>query len=77
VGILCKVNHIISGYLTMSRVQIGVNRLNGERLSQGKERGMGNFTTFLKTLNVVTDWCNSSTNILISSLFNACTQSLY
>jgi len=61
----------------MSGVQTGVNRLYGERSSQGKERGMGNYTTFLKTLTVVKDWCNSSTNILITSLFNACTQSIY
>lgn len=61
----------------MSGVQIAVNRLYGERYTQGKEHGMGNYTTFLKTLTIVTDWCNSSTNILITSLFNACTQSLY
>jgi len=77
VGILCKVSHIISGYLTMSGVQFGVNRLYGERSSQVKECGMGNYTTFLKTPTVVTEWWNSSTNILISSLFNACTLSLY
>ena len=50
-GILYKVSNIISGFLTMSGVQIGMNRLYGERLSQGKERGMGNYTTFLKKIN--------------------------
>jgi len=50
-------------YQAMSGVQIGVDRLYGERSSHG-EPGMGNYNTFLKTQAVVKDWCNSSTNIL-------------
>jgi hypothetical protein len=60
----------------MSGVQIGVSRLYRERTSQGKKPGMGN-NIFLKAQTVVTDWCNSSKNILITSLFYAFTQSLY
>jgi hypothetical protein len=58
--------------ITRSGVQIGVSRLYTERASEGKEPGMGNNTIFLKN----THCCNFSINILITSLFNACTQSL-
>ena len=42
--------------ITRSRIQIGVSTLYGERLSQGKDLGMGNYITFLTTLTVPTDW---------------------
>lgn len=57
---LCKGSHIVSGYCNYEWYADWSEQGKGrERASQGKEPGMGNNTTFLKTQTVVTDWCNS------------------